>query len=139
MKKIAKSLVILGLTALLGGTAFAAQQGPVEVVAEGCKKEMDTYCKGVTPGEGRILACLYAFGDKLSNRCEFALYDAASQLERAINALTYAANECREDLKSHCSNVKPGEGRLLDCLDKKKEVLSDRCKQAMSDVGLKKK
>jgi hypothetical protein len=135
MKKIAKSLVILGLTALLGGTAFA---GPVEVVAEGCKKELDTYCKDVTPGEGRILACLYAFEDKLSNRCEFALYDAASQLERVINALTYTANECREDIKSYCSNVKPGEGRILDCLDKKKETLSDRCKQAMKDVGLKK-
>jgi hypothetical protein len=135
MKKIAKSLVVLGLTALLGGTAFA---GPVEVVAEGCKKEMDTYCKDVTPGEGRILACLYAFEDKLSSRCEFALYDAASQLERVINALTYTANECREDLKSYCSNIKPGEGRLLDCLDKKKEVVSDRCKQAMKDVGFKK-
>jgi hypothetical protein len=138
MKRIAKSLVIIVLTALLGGTAFAAQQGPVEVVTEGCKKELDSYCKGVTPGEGRILACLYAFGDKLSNRCEFALYDAASQLERAINALTYAANECREDIKSYCSSVQPGEGRILDCLDKKKEVVSDRCKQAMKDVGLKK-
>jgi hypothetical protein len=138
MKKIAKSLVILGLTALLGGTAFAAEKGPVEVVTEGCKKELQTYCKEVTPGKGRILACLYAFEDKLSARCDFALYDAASQLERAVNALTYTANECREDIKSYCSSVKPGEGRILDCLDKKKEVVSDRCKQAMKDVGLKK-
>jgi hypothetical protein len=138
MKEIAKSLVILGLTALLGGTAFAAEKGPVEVVTEGCKKELQTYCKDVTPGKGRILACLYAFEDKLSARCDFALYDAASQLERAVNALTYTANECREDIKSYCSSVKPGEGRILDCLDKKKEVMSDRCKQAMKDVGLKK-
>jgi hypothetical protein len=138
MKKIAKSLVILGLTALLGGTSFAAEKGVVKLVSEGCKKEMETFCKGVTPGEGRILACLYAFEDKLSSRCEFALYDAASQLERAVNALNYSANECREDIKSYCSNVKPGEGRILDCLDKKKETLSDRCKQAMKDVGLKK-
>jgi hypothetical protein len=138
MKKIAKSLVSLGLTALIGGTAFAAEKGPVEIVAEGCKKEMSTYCKDVTPGEGRVLACLFAFEDKLSPRCEFALYDAASQLERAVNALTYAANECREDIKSYCSDVKPGEGRILDCLDKKKDVMSDRCKQAIKDVGLKK-
>ena len=139
MKKIAKSLVVIGFMTLLCGTAFAAEKGPVEVFTEGCKMELDTYCKGVTPGEGRILACLYAFNDKLSNRCEFALYDAASQLERAVNALTYAANECREDIRSYCSSVKPGEGRILDCLDKKKEVVSDRCKQAMKDVGLKKK
>jgi len=139
MKKIAKSLIVIGFMALLGGTALAAQKGPVEVVAEGCKKEIDTYCKGITPGQGRILACLFAFEDKLSNRCEFALYDAASQLERAVNALTYVANECRGDLKSFCSAVKPGEGRLLDCLDKNKGQLSNRCRQAMSDVGLKKK
>jgi len=138
MKKIAKSLIVIVFMALLGGTALAAQKGPVEVVTEGCKKEIDTYCKGITPGQGRILACLFAFEDKLSNRCEFALYDAASQLERAINALAYTANECREDLKSFCSAVKPGEGRLLDCLDKNKEKLSERCSQAMSDVGLKK-
>ena len=138
MKKIAKSLIVIVFMALLGGTALAAQKGPVEVVTEGCKKEIDTYCKGITPGQGRILACLFAFEDKLSNRCEFALYDAASQLERAVNALAYAANECREDLKSFCSAVKPGEGRLLDCLDKNKEKLSERCSQAMSDVGLKK-
>ena len=62
----------------------AAEKGPVETVLKGCKTELETYCKDVTPGEGRILACLYAHGDKLSGRCEFALYDAAAQLERAV-------------------------------------------------------
>jgi len=45
-----------------------AQQSLVQGAAEGCKKEIETYCKGVTPGEGRILACLYAYEDKLSAR-----------------------------------------------------------------------
>ena len=138
MKKIAKSLIVIGFMALLGGTALAAQKGPVEVVTEGCKKEIDTYCKGITPGQGRILACLFAFEDKLSNRCEFALYDAASQLERAVNALAYMAGECRDDLKKYCGDVKPGEGRLLNCIDRNGEKLSARCKQAMADVRLKK-
>ncbi len=139
MRKIIGCLVVAGLILLLVGTTFAGQKGPVEVVAEGCKKDIESYCKGVTPGQGRILACLYAFGDKLSSRCEFALYDAASQLERAVNALAYAANECREDLISYCSEIKPGEGRLIDCLGRNKEKVSDRCKQALSDVGLSKK
>jgi hypothetical protein len=30
---------------------------------EGCNKEFETYCKDVTPGEGRLLACLYAYED----------------------------------------------------------------------------
>jgi hypothetical protein len=115
-----------------------AEKGPVETVAEGCKKEIETYCNNVTFGEGRILACLYAHNDKLSGRCEYALYDAAAQLERAIAALTYVANECDNDLEKHCSKITPGEGRLLKCIEKHDSDVSDRCKQALKDVGLKK-
>jgi hypothetical protein len=131
-------LILLFIVAAAGGgCATTYPKGPAEVVAEGCKTELETYCKDVTPGEMRVLACLYAFNDKLSNRCEYALYDAASQLQHAVDALAYVAAECRDDLKANCSDVTPGEGRLLQCLDKNKEKVSDRCKQAQKDVGLK--
>ncbi len=95
------------------------------------------YCKDVTPGEGRILACLYARQDKLSGKCEFALYDAAVRLERAVAALSYAANECEDDIDKYCSGVEMGEGRLLECIDKNEAKVSSRFKQALKDVGLK--
>jgi len=122
---------------LFSVTLFAAEKGPVETVLEGCKKEIDTYCKNVKIGEGRILACLYAHEDKLSGRCDYALYDAAAQLERAVASLTYVANECRDDLNKYCSDIKPGQGRLLNCLDKNEKNVSNRCKQALKDVGSK--
>jgi hypothetical protein len=122
---------------LLLATSAFAEADPVSTVTEGCKKEIDTYCKMVTPGEGRILACLYAHSDKLSNRCEYALYDAAAQLERAVAALTYIANECDDDLEKFCYLVQPGEVRLLQCLEKNKKKVSDRCKSALKDVDLK--
>ena len=135
-----KIAIVLGLSlflaALVAGAACAAEKGPTETVLEGCQKEFETYCKNVTPGEGRLLACLYAYEDKLSTRCDYALYDAAAQLERALTALTYVANECRDDLKTYCSNVQAGEGRLLNCLDKQKGKVSKRCNQAMKDVGI---
>jgi len=137
MKKMLVVSLSLCLVMLLGGLALAEEKGLVETVLDGCKKDIETYCKGVTPGEGRILACLYAYQDKLSNRCEFALYDAAAQLERAITALTYLANECKDDLKAYCSDVKPGEGRLINCIDKNIEKVSNRCKQAIKDVSKK--
>lgn len=139
MNKFMVCLAVVACMLMAGVTAYAADKGIVETVADGCKQELETYCKGVTPGEGRVLACLYAYQDKLSNRCEYALYDAAAQLERVISALTYVANECRDDLKAYCSGVKPGEGRLLDCLNKNTEKVSGRCKQAIKDVGIKKK
>jgi len=120
------------------GNVFAAEKGPAETVLDGCKKELETYCKDVTPGEGHLLACLYAYEDKLSGRCEYALYDAATQLERAVAALKHVANECSDDLKTYCSAIKPGEGRLLNCINKHEEKISGRCKQAMKDVGIKK-
>lgn len=104
-------------------------------MASGCKTELETLCVGVTPGEGRVLACLYAYGDKISGQCEYALYDAAVQLERAVAALTYLANECADDLEGFCSDVAAGQGRLLECLDKNAAKISQRCKNAITDVA----
>jgi len=115
----------------------AAGQDLVQIVADGCKAELETYCKDVTPGEGRILACLFARQDKLSGKCEYALYDAAAQLERAVAALSYVVNECADDLDKHCSGVAAGEGRLLECIEKNDKNVSARCKDAMKQVGLK--
>jgi len=130
-------ILLLGLVLLFASQVLAAEK-LVESVTKGCKTELDTYCKTVTPGEGRILACLYAYSDKLSGQCEYALYDAAVQLERALTALSYVANECRDDLQKFCSGTKPGEGRIMACMDKNEKQLSGRCKSAMKEVGLKK-
>ena len=136
MKKTLKCVLLLTGVLLLATSAFA-ESDIVSTVKQGCNKEINTYCKAVTPGEGRVLACLYAHSDKLTNRCEYALYDAAVQLERAVAALTYVANECDDDLEKFCSSVTPGEGRLLQCLEKNEKKVSDRCKSALKDVGLK--
>jgi hypothetical protein len=136
MHKTMTTLTAPGLTLsafLLGMTSVWAQD-LVKSVQEGCKTELETYCKDVTPGEGRVLACLYAREDKLSGRCEYALYDAAAQLEHALGTVTYVTNECSADLEKYCSAIKPGEGRLAACLKKNEETLSERCQQAIKDV-----
>jgi len=136
MKRLSICILVLG-GILLVVNPVMAQEGLIETVANGCKDELQKYCSNVTPGEGRVLACLYAYEDKLSGRCEYALYDAASRLERAVAALSYAVNECSADLKQYCSGVAAGEGRLLECLQKNDDKVSKRCKQARKDVGLK--
>ena len=135
MKRV--SMCLLTVTVVLIVVTSVGAQGLVETVVNGCREELEKYCKDVTPGQGRGLACLYAHGDKLSGRCEYALYDAASQLERAVAALSYAVNECSADLKQYCGSVAAGEGRLLQCLEKNDPKVSNRCKQAVKDVGLK--
>jgi hypothetical protein len=114
-----------------------ALESIIESVAQSCEKELQSYCAKVTPGKGRVLACLYAHEDKVSGRCEYALYDAAVQLERAIAALTYLASECDDDLEKHCVKMAAGEGRLARCLLDNKAKLSKRCAGAIDETELK--
>ena len=115
----------------------AAMQGELATqVSEGCNSELTQYCAEVTPGEGRLLACLYAHGDKLSGQCEYALYGAAARLERAISAVTYVASECRAELETHCASVEVGDGRVAECLKDHASGLSPGCDQALTNVGV---
>jgi hypothetical protein len=143
------SAAIFGLAFSLIACATPAQKsaepvtkptakGPVETFFEGCKSELETYCKDVTPGDDRLLACIYAHEDKLSGQCEYALYDASAQLEHAVAAFNYAATECDDGVEKYCANVEVGEGRVLACLDRNDAKVSGRCKQALKDVGVKK-
>jgi hypothetical protein len=137
-----RSLVVGTVTALvvtLAPPAVRAQQELLESVKTKCKPDLDSFCSKVTPGEGRLLACLYAHGDKISAGCEWALYDAAVQLERAVNGLAFVANECRADAEKHCSGVTPGKGRVLDCLKKHAKDVSKRCNDAVAALGLDRK
>jgi hypothetical protein len=120
------------------GPAEAAVLKAAETAVKGCEKELTTFCKDVTPGEGRGLACLYAYSDKLSGQCEYALYTASADLEKSITGMKYAANECKDDLKAFCADIKPGEGRLLQCIDKNAAKVSKRCTDALKASGLKK-
>jgi hypothetical protein len=129
-------LAVVAIFFVSNSSAWAADK-IVETVAKGCEKELTSYCKDVTPGEGRILACLYAHSDKLTGQCEYALYDSAVQLERFVAALTYLANECDADMEKFCADIAVGEGRVLKCLDDNAEKISARCTQALKDVGAK--
>ena len=110
----------------------------VNTIKTGCEAELKSYCSQVTPGQGRVLACLYSHEEKLSGRCEYALYDASAQLKKFIATIRYAASECKNDLKKYCSSVPAGEGRLVTCLtDQQEDKISQRCDQALQDAKLK--
>jgi hypothetical protein len=127
---------------LMAGPILAAEdpretaQEALGTFAQECEQELATWCKGVHPGKGRLLGCLYAYEDKLSPACAYALYGAAAQLERALSSLTYTENECRDDIAHYCADIKQGEGRLFDCLQKNEAKLSSRCQTALQDVGM---
>ena len=122
------------LIAIFGISNQLMAQDIVSEVQKGCATEIENYCNQVSPGNGRLLACFYAHEDKLSGQCQFALYDASAQLERAVSALNYVAGECEEDIMAHCAEVQLGEGRIVECLKANESTVTASCQQAMSDV-----
>ncbi len=138
MRKTALLTAILLSLALVipGIRAEEEEENLIDSVVKACQEEIESYCSQVTPGEGRLLACFYAHGDKLSGRCEYALYSAAADLEQFASAITHLARECRDDLLEHCAKVEVGEGRVGSCLLEHQEHVTDACRGAIDDVGL---
>lgn len=131
MKTTLNALVALLLCA--SANVFA-QDSITDTVAKGCATEIENYCSQVMLGEGRLLACFYAHEDKLSGQCQYALYEAATTLEKAVSALEYVATECENDIMKHCAEVQMGEGRIVECLRGNSESVSAACTQALNDV-----
>jgi hypothetical protein len=138
MRKMIVGSMVVGALLLAGGQARAADT-LIAGLKKACNKELTTFCKGVVPGEGRILACLYAFEDRVSDKCAYAVYDAAAQLEQAVAALKFAATQCKDDLLKYCGNVEVGQGRGLACIQKNEKNVSQPCKDALKQTGLWKK
>ncbi len=147
MKKTTILLAILGL-AVLGAIGSAgsdaalaqepatAQEDPIQNAIDACTPEIEAYCSQVTPGGGRLLACFYAHEDKLSGRCNWALYEGAAALEQFASAVTHVANACWDDIVEHCADVEMGEGRVASCLLENKADVSDGCREAIDYVGI---
>lgn len=128
---------ILVCLMLIAAAAWAEEdEGILESVVKACEKDIEAYCRQVTPGEGRLLACFYAHGDKISPRCEYALYTAAAELEQFAASVTHLGTSCRDDLLKHCGDVELGEGRVGTCLLEHKGEVTEVCRQAIDDVGL---
>ena len=129
------AIVILTASGVLAQEARSVDE-IIEDATEACQPEINAYCSQVTPGEGRLLACFYAHQDKISGRCEFALYDAAATLEDFAAAVAYLAEACHDDLMKYCAEVEMGEGRVGMCLLEHKEQVSSDCRTAMDEGGL---
>ena len=129
-------LVVVVAVLLLNVTGASAQDSIIDDVMKACETEINTYCSQVTLGEGRLLACFYAHEDKISGRCQYALYEGAAQLEQFAAAVTHVATECHDDLMNFCAQVEFGEGRVGTCLLEHKAEVADACRQAIDDVGL---
>jgi hypothetical protein len=61
------------IAAILCATSAAFAQELTAEQRNACMGDYERYCKGVKPGEGRIIACLSKENEKLSPACKKVL------------------------------------------------------------------
>jgi len=121
--------------------AFAGFSPPA--VAAGlmsaCEAEIAANCGDVSSGRGRISACLYAHGGKLSGACktEVETITNSRAIKRNVPAgiLSLQGSEyeaglreaCTSDANRLCSGVTTGKGRILSCLYSRSNKVSKSC------------
>ncbi|MDP1984152.1 MAG: cysteine rich repeat-containing protein [Sulfuritalea sp.] len=62
-----KRLTLLMFSAIMIAIPAQAKDDKDELSA--CRADMGKYCKGVEPGEGRQMKCMYELRDKLTPAC----------------------------------------------------------------------
>lgn len=131
MRSVARiiSVLVTALAFVAADTALAQglRQGPTQPLTA-CIGDYQRLCPGVAPGGGRIMTCLNAQAEKLSQPCFQAL------AERGL-ALTAALRLCRADYERLCPGVPVGRGQALACLLDNRGRLSPACRNALTAHG----
>jgi hypothetical protein len=105
----------------------ARMQAVTKKVMAACQSDLKKRCSEVTPGEGRILFCILAYGDKLTPTCAGTMIEVGRDVSMAMNDAAETADICYDDIEKLCPNVPEGEGRIAQCLLDNKPKLTKPC------------
>ena len=125
--------LLMAATATL---ALCAQSAQAQSVFDACEPDIKQHCETVTPGNGRLSACLYAHEDQLSESCDAAFGEVGDVLDLVFERLRYVSQQCGEDLRKFCSETELGQGRKFVCLHSHKSELSAECGEVIDGVQL---
>jgi len=120
--------VMLCIGALGGSTT----SGNAEAKGSGpCSQDIERFCPGVQPGQGRYRSCLRQHESELSPAC---LEHYKATKKRVGKGASQVRALCAQEIQQYCKDISPGEGRILQCLKGREADLSPPCKEALSDA-----
>lgn len=115
--------LVFCIAALLASASHAAPEA--HPGAEACKADAEKFCAGVAPSDGAIHRCL--------KRHEAELSPACAKFQTAVREKIYGfVRACGSDIKTHCGDVEPGDGRVVQCLKVNRMALTDSCKAQLA-------
>jgi len=138
-------LGLLSLLFVLPVGPMSAQQDVAKSIVEkltakvaklesACAKDINKYCKTVTPGEGRMIYCMQAHEDKISPQCDYELGEAAASVQASLDSLKDAIIACKTEITGVCGKTVPGQGRIAACLMANKSTASKDCVDAIQKI-----
>ena len=142
--RLLATIMLIPLSLGISSVAYA-QTDMMKAVAErlaagfkkletACGEDAKKYCSTVTPGEGRLIYCMQAHEDKISDGCASTLDEVVFQAETTADHLREAMNACRGDIDKFCAKTLPGQGRLAACLAANRTSVSTSCAEAVQKL-----
>jgi hypothetical protein len=123
----------------LSGACKAKRESYREHAAEvraACQDDAARLCKGVKPGGGGIARCLLEHASELSEPCKKEADEMEGRRQK-VQAMAQALREaCKDDTVRFCGGVQPGGARLGQCLKQHEGELSARCKDAATQIRM---
>jgi Cysteine rich repeat len=118
IRNAAVSIAVALFAAALASGAYAQEKAPK---GRGpCAEDAKKFCGDVEPGGGRIAKCMKSHEADLSPACQ-------DQIKAAKQRVEQVREECKGDAEKFCKDVKPGGGRMLECLKSHQAELAPGC------------
>jgi hypothetical protein len=102
----------------------------------GCDEDIKEHCSGLGENTPKIFMCLAAYEEHLNPECRQGILEAALSIKMGAEALDYSISACETDVDTHCREVQPGEGRIVNCIKANESKVSKECLSALKETGL---
>jgi hypothetical protein len=130
-----------------GSGAFAQQGAADKIRAKldaaaqkiqaACADDVAKFCSNVTKGNGRVIHCMLAYEDQISTKCDYAVFEAQRNLQRALDRTAEVADACWSEIQKYCGNAPEGGGGVAQCLVKNKAAIKKGCRAAVNKLSAK--
>jgi len=101
-------------------TLAAASVAGVASAESPCRADVEKLCPDAAATAGGLQACVRSNEAKLSEACK-------RQLEKVKGRVGPLLPACRYDITLLCSDVAPGDGRIRECIQAKREQVTPEC------------
>jgi hypothetical protein len=116
------------LVALLAGfgLALASLPAPAQETEGPCAKDVQRLCPDLKPGR-QLGKCFQEKRDQLSPECK-------ARIEERENRRRTFQESCAADVRTFCTNVEGGHGRVRRCLLDHQANISPECRSAVQQI-----